>query len=169
MEIYKEITIAPNYEVSNMGNVRSKKTGKLIATRLGGGKAIRVNLYNHGLICHYVRRLVATEFVSNPHGFTHVIHLDNDPSNCKAENLVWGSMHEYNRIKIEGAYRLYIMSGKQYCGRNFYKSFTEAARHMNNFRHKMEQAWREGDLKRYGLKFERYTDVLRDRKNNLRG
>lgn len=33
--------------------------------------------------------LVASAFIPNPHGFTHVDFKDGNPENCKAENLFW--------------------------------------------------------------------------------
>lgn len=42
-----------------------------------------------------VHRLVAITFISNPHNYPEVNHIDNDPTNNAVSNLEWCS-HEYN-------------------------------------------------------------------------
>lgn len=164
MEIFKRIELAPNYEVSNKGLIRSIETKKAIAQR---GNPLKVNLYNERLITETVKKLVALAFVPNPNRYSSIIHLDNDKTNCSAENLVWGTWDEHKKNKIEGAYRLAAIKGKLPNGKTFYATFTDAANGFKTYKDKLIQAWNEGKLDQYNLKFERYADILRERKNNL--
>ena len=38
---------------------------------------------------HYVRRLVASAFVENPHSYSVVKHIDGNKNNNSADNLIW--------------------------------------------------------------------------------
>lgn len=96
----------PYYEVSNLGRVRSidrtiiLKSGKFYHRK---GKELtpiwneRNGRYQIMFTVHckvklqYLHRLVAEAFVENPHNLRNVIFLDNDPKNCRYDNLLWVS------------------------------------------------------------------------------
>lgn len=78
------------YEVSNEGRVRNSKTKRILKfdTSKNGYKRVTLRKENkpHKFSVH---RLVANEFVENPHQLPCVNHKDEDKSNNKAENLEW--------------------------------------------------------------------------------
>lgn len=60
METWKTIEDSPGYEVSNIGRIRNKGTGRVLTTHLNNGhERVRVG----GRLC-YVNRLVAEAFSS---------------------------------------------------------------------------------------------------------
>lgn len=84
-EIWKPCPEYENiYEVSNLGNVRNKKTGRLRAPRSNGYGYMAVELWNKTPKNKYVHRLVAGAFLGEIDGYQ-VNHLDGD----KANNNLW--------------------------------------------------------------------------------
>lgn len=79
------------YEVSNLGDVRSLRSGRLrkpvknsqngYLTMVLCGKDIKKTVYVH--------RLVAEAFVENPHGLDFINHKDENKLNNRADNLEW--------------------------------------------------------------------------------
>ena len=109
LEEWREVEGFPNYEVSNLGNVRSKDR---ISVRNGSpsymkGRPLqprdidgykRVVLYRGNRNCHqqfWVHRLVATAFIPNPENLPCINHKDENRSNNRASNLEWCT-HKYN-------------------------------------------------------------------------
>lgn len=82
------------YEVSNLGRVRSLKSGK--------EKILRPNKNNNGYLLVYpykdgktrgllIHRLVAEAFIPNPQGLETVNHKDEVKTNNSVDNLEWMS------------------------------------------------------------------------------
>lgn len=99
--IWKPIKGFENYEVSNMGKVRSlnyNKTGRVkelkrIKTIWG---YLYVNLYKDGKMQQKtIHRLVAEAFINNPEGLPVINHRDENKTNNIVDNLEWCS-HKYN-------------------------------------------------------------------------
>lgn len=97
MEHWKIIADYPNYEVSNLGRIRRRtssrgtKAGLILKnSRDTNGYAV-VNLFRDGEKArkHYVHRVVAMAFVSNPQNLPQVAHWDGDGMNASADNLRW--------------------------------------------------------------------------------
>ena len=104
MEVWKTISGFPNYEVSNLGNVKSKDRvvtrrgnrvhikGVLLKATKNNNGYYRVTLYGGSRQKHkqfFVHRLVAESFVDNPLGFPCVNHKDENKCNNNANNLEW--------------------------------------------------------------------------------
>lgn len=100
MEVFKTIEIATNYEVSNLGRIRNKKTGRILkqsfVTKGYLSTCITMNKYNRGISVK-VHRIVAETFIGNKIG--HVIdHHDNDKANNNINNLSYVT-NRYNIVK----------------------------------------------------------------------
>ena len=87
-EIYIQIEEFPNYQVSNQGNVRNIKTGRILKQRLrkDGYKDVIIHLegkkYNKT-----VHKLVANAFLENLDNKKCVDHIDNNKENNNFDNL----------------------------------------------------------------------------------
>lgn len=132
------------YEVSNMGRVRSlprtvRKRGN--KTSLYKGKLLSPIAYENGkktgvslsiTLCDgkkklnaVVARMVATAFIPNPSHYKYVSHIDGNPFNNQANNLVWTpdcSVQLGNRINAYDLHGNFIGS---------YKSMSEASRKLD--------------------------------------
>lgn len=84
-EIFKTIE-SSSYSISNIGNIRNDKTGRIIKTYINNSGYRIVNLFGK---CHCVHRLVAKAFVPNPNNLSDVNHKDENKLNNNANNLEW--------------------------------------------------------------------------------
>jgi len=82
---YKQIPSLPNYEISDCGEIRNRKTKRILKQSNCNGY-MRVCIYNKTLLIH---RLVAETFLEKKSTDNVVHHLDNDKANNKVENLIW--------------------------------------------------------------------------------
>ena len=88
-ENWKHIDGFDNYEVSDCGNVRNKKTNNMLKPYDSVGR-MSVTLYINGK--GYGKRLhnlVANAFVPNPDQKEFVYNANLDVRNCRADNLYW--------------------------------------------------------------------------------
>lgn len=100
MEEWKVIEEFPNYEVSNLGRVRSIKhinsVGRLVNSTIlkpqpdGRHFYYHVNLLADGKKKTVnIHRLVAKAFIENPNNYTSINHKDENKRNNAADNLEW--------------------------------------------------------------------------------
>jgi hypothetical protein len=95
-EEWKDIYDYENYEVSNLGNVRNKKTGRILKSYDKGGYSV-VGLSNKKTKTFQLHRLVCQAFVPNPENKPQVNHIDKNGLNNNVMNLEWNS-HQENCI-----------------------------------------------------------------------
>ena len=82
----------PNYEVSNLGRVRNKTTGKILAqNKTPTSQRWYVKIHQKS---YNVARLVAIAFVPLIDEKEYVNHIDGDKLNNRADNLEWVSRSE---------------------------------------------------------------------------
>jgi hypothetical protein len=91
MEEYRKIKGFENYSVSNLGNVRNDKTGKIFQqSYIKGYKRVHFDDKKS----YKVHRLVAESFIPNSNNKPSVDHIDNNKANNRVENLRWASCDE---------------------------------------------------------------------------
>ena len=96
-EYWKTIEDFPNYEVSNLGQVRNKNTGRMLSQNDNGQGYLHVGLWKNGRCCYkYVHRLVGEAFIPNPENKETINHKDLQPYNNCVDNLEWATYTENN-------------------------------------------------------------------------
>ena len=95
IEEWREIPFNTNYEVSNLGRIKNKKTKNLLKEKDNGHGYKTVCLYNHTVrkVC-YIHRAVAITFIPNPLNKPEVNHIDGNKGNNKTSNLEWCTTSE---------------------------------------------------------------------------
>lgn len=98
IEIWKPIKDYENYEVSNLGKVKSlnyNRTGeeKILKPRKDKDGYLYVGLYKSGKRKFFkIHRLVATAYIFNPDDKPQINHIDCNRQNNCVENLEWCSL-----------------------------------------------------------------------------
>ena len=102
IERWVEVRGHPNYEVSNTGNVRNRKTGRVLKPQLNKRAGYnRVNLEDKKH--YYIHRLVADSFYDGDHKNMDVNHIDGNKLNNELPNLEWLSRRDnINHAFIHG-------------------------------------------------------------------
>ena len=100
-EEWLQLSNYDNYEVSSFGNVKNKKTGRVLKPSSRGGYYV-VGLSNIKTKTFQVHRLVAETFIENPEKKAHVNHKDKNSLNNHLSNLEWNTPKENNAHKSKG-------------------------------------------------------------------
>ena len=94
-EIWKQSSLIPKYEVSNLGNIRNCKTKQEKYKTLNNKGYIEIHYKEQGRKkSKKLHRLVATEFCEKPYGKDCVNHKDANKQNNVASNLEWCTHQE---------------------------------------------------------------------------
>jgi len=120
IEKWKSIVNYPDYQVSNLGRVKSfrvSKNGKILINSIGNTGYLSVNLCNIiGAKTKRIHKLVAIAFLHHtPNGSNIVVdHIDFNKTNNTVENLRLISSRENGNKK-------HLSSSSKYVGVSFYK------------------------------------------------
>ncbi|CAL5971441.1 HNH_endonuclease [Hexamita inflata] len=100
IEEYRDIDDFENYEVSNLGQIRNKKTGRILKPSDIGKGYLQVCLYQNNIRKFYfIHQLVAQSFLENPNNYSDVDHINGSPTNNNVQNLRWVSKSDNQKNK----------------------------------------------------------------------
>lgn len=102
MEIFKDIKSNPDYQISNLGRVWSKKSNRYLKPQKDNCGYLRIQLYmgNGKVRTEKVHRLVAIAFIDNPNNLPEVNHINHIRDDNRVENLEWVN-HKENCEKMQ--------------------------------------------------------------------
>ena len=107
MEEWRVITEFPNYDVSNLGNIRNNKTNKLLKPCIKGGYS-NISLKNGPIKKSLkIHRVVALSFIPNPENKPYVDHKNNIRDDNRIDNLRWATIKENKIIILDFALLFY--------------------------------------------------------------
>lgn len=141
--IWKRVKGFENYIVSEMGLVVNTDTGRYLKPYLQRSGHLTVNLCRDGEDRRmYVNRIVAEQFIPNPHGYRFVLHKDGDRSNNDYRNLNWsrnkGVDYTYMKTIKRPAAKGCVVDGI------VFESVSSAAKHFGLHRPNLSNALRDG-------------------------
>jgi hypothetical protein len=92
MEQYKNIIDFDKYEVSNLGNVRNTKTGKILSPSIDSHGYYRLNLCkDNKRVAVRIHTIVAQTFLDNVENSKYVEHIDENRLNNNVNDLKFKS------------------------------------------------------------------------------
>lgn len=100
-EIWVSIKNNPNYQISNLGNVKSlnnykRKDNKILSPSLSKSGYYHIGIKKDKKRIYYtIHRLIAIHFIENKENYKCVNHIDGNKLNNSIENLEWCN-HSYN-------------------------------------------------------------------------
>ncbi len=103
METYKIIEGFENYSVSDHGNVKNNKTGRIKNVKATKQGYIHASFNkNNKKVSKMVHVFVASTFIPNPENKSFVDHIDNCKTNNNITNLRWATSKENNQNRSMG-------------------------------------------------------------------
>lgn len=93
MATWKKIDERPNYSISDEGQVRNDKTGRILKLHLGISGYYQVML-GRKTVPLYVHRLVAKAFIDNSQNLPQVDHINGVKTDNRVKNLRWVSVSD---------------------------------------------------------------------------
>ena len=113
---WKQIQGYENYEVSNEGQVRNKKTGKILKPAKNNCGYLQVILYKDNKRKSFlIQRLVADVWIPNPDNLPEVNHIDENKEDNRVENLEWCTRQYNMSYGTRGKRQSKTQSRKVYC------------------------------------------------------
>lgn len=121
-----------SYKVSNLGNVYSLKTNKLLKFHYGSCGYLNVFLYNgfNKKNTKKIHRLVAIAFIDNPENKPEVNHKDTNKHNNIVSNLEWATGKE----NVQHAKRNGLLENRKGEDNAFSKLTEEQVKEIRNLR-----------------------------------
>lgn len=109
-EIWKTVEEFDKYEVSNLGNVKVIKTGKIMkqTKTKPGYRTVSLTKEPGRCLSRFCHRLVAIAFIPNPENKPEVDHIDRKRHNNNVSNLTWATRKE------QAANRAYVSRDTKY-------------------------------------------------------
>ena len=97
-ETWMQVDGYAKFYVSNFGRVKNIENNRMITlTNIKGYDVCRLSKTHRP----YVHKLVASAFITNPHGLPVVDHIDGHPSNNHVNNLRWATIQNNNRNRTK--------------------------------------------------------------------
>jgi len=178
VEIWKRISYAPSYEISNLGNIKNSKRNKLITINYERlkkhNKRARPGLSHNGKNKgYYLHRIVAEHFIGNPNNLPEVNHIDGDFYNNKSENLEWISkidnMKHASENKLMKRYtRKVILINKITGEKQIFESISDCAKFLHYNPGKVSLTCRGGRIdKIYDINYDSNERSIAEDENTI--
>lgn len=159
---WRKIEGKPNYSVSDCGEVRNDKTGRILKQTEHRCGYLHVML-GRKTVPLYVHRLVALAFIPNPDGKPQVDHINGDKKDNRAENLRWVTAsenslaHGYAERNEHRKKRIIATDGEQTL---VFPSRNDAARHFGCNKSQIRYGWRYKKGSKKGWVFRVAEDIV---------
>lgn len=103
---WKTISFAPNYKISENGDIYSKFNARVLKPYINTYKRIKLRVSDK-ILSFLIHRLVATVFIPNPDNKPYVDHIDRNKNNNHFSNLRWVTPAE-NRNNCDSIVGVYF-------------------------------------------------------------